>query len=46
MTFLRKALCFKVKGQRRRGRPTKTWKNQVEDEIKKTGLKKEDAALN
>ena len=37
--ILRKALCFKVEGQRRRGQLRKTWKNQVEDEIKK----KEDA---
>ena len=40
---LRKELCFKVKGTRRRGRPRKTWKNQVEDDIRKIGLKKEDA---
>ena len=33
-----------MEGQRKRGRPRKTWKNQVEDEIKnKIGLKKEDA---
>ena len=40
---LRKMLCFKVEGQRRRGQPRKTWKNQVEDGIRKIGLKKEDA---
>ena len=39
---LRKALCFKVEGQRRRGQPRKTWKNQVGDDIRKIGLKKED----
>ena len=41
--ILRKALCFKVKGQRRRERLMKTRRNQVEDDIKKTSLKKEDA---
>ena len=41
--ILRKALCFKVEGQRRRGQLRKTWKNQVEDDIRKIGLKKEDA---
>ena len=41
--ILRKALCFKATGQRRRERPRKTWKNQVEDEIKKIGLKNQDA---
>ena len=41
--ILRKALCFKVEGQRRRGRLRKTWKNQVEDDIRKIGLKKKDA---
>ena len=43
--ILRMALCFKVEGQRKRQWPRKTWKNQVEDEIKKIGLKKE-VALN
>ena len=41
--ILRKSLCFKVESQRRRGRLRKTWKNQVEDDIRKIGLKKEDA---
>ena len=41
--ILRKALCFKVEGQRRRGWPRKTWKNQVKDDIRKIGLKKENA---
>ena len=40
---IRKVLCFKVKSQRRRGWPRKTWKNQVEDDIRKIGLKKENA---
>ena len=40
---LKKALRFTVEGQRRRGRPRKTWKRQVEESIKNVGLKKEDA---
>ena len=40
---LRKALEFEVKGKRKRGRPKKTWKTQVEKESKNVGLEKEDA---
>ena len=40
---LKKALRFTVEGLRRRGRPRKTWKRQVEESIKTVGLKKEDA---
>ena len=40
---LRKALRFTLEGRRRRGRPRKTWKKQVEESIKKVDLKKEDA---
>ena len=40
---LRKALEFEVKGKRRRGRPRKTWKMQVERESKSVGLEEEDA---
>ena len=40
---LRKALEFEVKGKRKRGRPKKTCKTQVEKESKSVGLKKEDA---
>ena len=40
---LRKALEFQVKGKRKRGRPKKTWKTQVEKESKSVGLEKEDA---
>jgi hypothetical protein len=40
---LRKALEFEVKGPRKRGRPKKTWRKQVEEESRKVGLKKEDA---
>ena len=40
---LKKALEFEVKGKRKRGRPKKTWKTQVEKESKSVGLEKEDA---
>ena len=40
---LRKALEFEVKGKRKRGRPKKMWKMQVEKESKSVGLEKEDA---
>ena len=40
---LRKALEFEVKGKKKRGRPKKTWKMQVEKESKSVGLEKEDA---
>ena len=38
---LRKVLEFEVKGKRKRGRPKKTWKTQVE-ESKSVGLERED----
>ena len=34
---------LEVKGKRKRGRPRKTWRSQVEKESKSVGLKKEDA---
>ena len=37
-----KALKFEMSGSRGRGRPKQTWKKQVENEIKKNGLVKED----
>ena len=40
---LRKASEFEVKGKRKRGRPRKIWRSQVEKESKSVGLKKEDA---
>ena len=40
---LRKALEFEEKGKRKRGRPRKTWKMQMEKENRSVGLKKEDA---
>ena len=42
---LRKALEFEVDGTRKRGRPKKTWKRQVEEELRKVGLRKEDASI-
>ena len=40
---LRKALEFEVKGKRKRGRPKKMWKTQVEKKSKNVGLEKKDA---
>ena len=42
---LRKALEFEVKGKRKRGRPKKTWKTQVEKESKSVGIEKDDALI-
>ena len=38
---LRKVLDFEMKGKRRRGRPKKTRKTQVEKESKSVGLEKD-----
>ena len=35
---LRRALDFEVKGRRKRGRPKKTWRKQVEEERRKVGF--------
>ena len=43
---LGKALEFEVKGKRKRGRPKKTWKTQVEKESKSVGLQTEKDAMN
>ena len=43
-SVLRVALDLEVSGKRKRGRPKKTWKKQVEEEIEKIGLKED--ALN
>ena len=40
---LRRALDYEVDGQRKKGRPKRTWKKQVEEEIVKVGLRMEDA---
>ena len=42
-SVLRVALNLEVNGKRKRGRPKKTWKKQVEEETEEIGLKKEDA---
>ena len=38
-----KALKFEVSGSKARGRPKQTWKKEVENEMKKNVLGKEDA---
>ena len=40
---LRNVLKFEVKGKRKRGRPNKTWKMQVEKESTSVGFEKKDA---
>ena len=39
---LRRSLDFKVEGHRKKGRPKRTWKKQVEEESVKVGLRRED----
>ena len=39
---LRRAVYFEIEGQRKKGRPKRTWKKQVEEESVKVGLRKED----
>ena len=41
---LKKEMMMEVNEQRKRGRPTMTWKRQVEESVKKVGLKIEEAA--
>ena len=41
--IIEKALKFEVSGSRGRGRPKQTWKKQVENEMKKNRLGREDA---
>ena len=43
MVVLRRALDFEVEGQVKKGMPTRTWKKQVEEEIRKVGVNSEDA---
>ena len=40
---LRRALDFNMDGRRKRGRPRKMWKTQVEEDCRKIGLTKKDA---
>ena len=42
-SVLRIALDLEVSGKRKRGRPKKTWKKQVEEETERSGLKVENA---
>ena len=42
--ILKKAMMLEVNGQRKRGQPTLTWRRQVEESVKKVGLKTEEAA--
>ena len=44
-SVLRVALDLDVSGKRKRERPKKTWKKQVEEKTEKIGLKKEDALI-
>ena len=41
--ILKKAMMLEVNGQRKRRRPKMKWKRQVEDSVKKVGLKIEEA---
>ena len=40
---LRRTLDFEVEGQRKKGRPKRTWKRQVEEEHVKVGFRMRDA---
>ena len=42
-SILKKAMMLQENGQRKRGRPKQTWKRQVEENIKKIGLRVEEA---
>ena len=42
-SVLKKAMMLQVNGQRKRGRPKQTWKRQVEESLKKIGLRVEEA---
>ena len=42
-SILKKAMILQVNGQRKRGRPKQTWKKQVEESLKKIGLRVEKA---
>ena len=40
--ILKRALDFKVEDQRKKARPKRTWKKQVEEQCVKVGLRRED----
>ena len=42
-SILKKAMMLQVNRQRKRGRPKQTWKRQVEESLKKIGLRVEEA---
>ena len=42
--ILKKAMMLEVNGHQKRGRPKITWRRQVEENVKKVGLKIEEAA--
>ena len=42
--ILKKTMTLEVNGQRKQGRPKMTWRRQVEESVKKVGLKIEEAA--
>ena len=42
-SILKKTMMFEVNGQRKRGQPKQTWKRQVEESVKKIGLRVEEA---
>ena len=42
--ILKKAMMMEVNRQRKRGRPKMTWRRQVEESVKKVGLKIEEVA--
>ena len=41
--ILKKAMMMEVNGKRKRGRPKLTWRRQMEESVKKVGLKIEEA---
>ena len=41
--MLKNAMMLKVNKKRKRGRPKLTWRRQVEESVKKVGLKMEEA---
>ena len=42
-SILKKVTMLQVNGQRKRGRPKQIWKRQVEESLKKIGLRVEEA---
>ena len=42
-SIVKKGMMLQVNGQRKRGRPKQNWKRQVEESLKKVGLRVEEA---